>query len=99
MRKRIPWLLLAFPVTLPSLSIAVERGIRVSVKTQAGASIALYEGSHALVVGNGNYTNGWDPLPGGLKSVEHQAEVFNGNGLEDIRHSGVDPRLDQFPSL
>ena len=42
------------------------RGMKISVRTSAGEHIELYNASYALVIGNGNYTNGWDPLPGAL---------------------------------
>ena len=82
MRKTIPWLLLAILLALPTLSMAIERGIKVSVKTQDGGSIALYENSYALVIGNGNYTNGWDPLPGALKDADDVAKALERNGFQ-----------------
>ncbi|MBI4773070.1 MAG: SUMF1/EgtB/PvdO family nonheme iron enzyme [Deltaproteobacteria bacterium] len=82
MRKGIPCLLLAFLVALPTLSFAVERGIRVSARTQDGKSVPLYEDSYALVIGNGNYTNGWDPLPGALNDVEDVARALERNGFQ-----------------
>ena len=42
---------------------------QISVHTETG-EIALYTESYALVVGNGSYTNGWDPLDGVLRDVE-----------------------------
>ena len=83
MRKRIPWLLLAFLVTLPSLSFGTQqRGIKVSVKTRDGGSIALYEDSYALVIGNGHYTKGWDPLPGALRDADDVAKALERNGFK-----------------
>jgi len=42
---------------------ATSSGIKVTAITPQGKNILLYRASYALVVGNGNYTNGWDPLP------------------------------------
>ncbi len=41
---------------------AQQRGFK-PVKVEGTGSSALYEASHALVVGNSIYTNGWNNLP------------------------------------
>ena len=50
-----------------------NRGIGgvVKITTAEGKSIDLYSKSYALVIGNGNYTNGWNPLTGALTQVIH----------------------------
>ena len=53
-----------------------SRGMKISVRTNAGEHIELYNASYALVIGNGNYTNGWDPLPGALQDVKEVAETL-----------------------
>ena len=53
-----------------------RRGMKISVRTSAGEHIELYNASYALVIGNGNYTNGWDPLPGALQDVKEVAEAL-----------------------
>ena len=53
-----------------------RRGMKISVHTSAGEHIELYNASYALVIGNGNYTNGWDPLPGALQDVKEVAETL-----------------------
>ena len=53
-----------------------RRGMKISVRTNAGENIELYNASYALVIGNGNYTNGWDPLPGALQDVKEVAETL-----------------------
>ena len=52
----------------------------ISVHTEAG-EIPLYNESYALVVGNGSYTNGWDPLDGVLKDVKDVATVLEKHGF------------------
>jgi len=101
MRKRIPFLLLAFLVALPTLSIATQRGIKVTVKTPDGRPIGLYEDSYALVIGNGNYTNGWDPLPGALKDVDDVARALERNGFQvtlrkDLKRDAFMRELSRF---
>ena len=61
-----------------------NRGIGgvVNVKTAAGKSIDLYARSYALVIGNGAYTNGWDPLPGAVKDAKEVADALVRNGFE-----------------
>jgi hypothetical protein len=58
------------------------RGNSVLVRTPQGKAIHLYRDSYALVVGNGNYTNGWDPLPGAIKDVEDVAKTLEQNGFK-----------------
>ena len=56
------------------------RGIKV-IKTSDGNDIDLYHGSYALVIGNGNYRNGWDPLPGAVDDVKEVAEALGRYGF------------------
>ena len=56
--------------------------VRVVATTPEGKEIPLYNNSYALVVGNGNYTNGWDPLPGALRDVKDVARALQENGFE-----------------
>ena len=46
---------------------SAQRGTKVTVYTEDGVELALYNDSYALVIGNGAYSakNGWKPLPGG----------------------------------
>lgn len=58
-----------------------RRGMKISVRTNAGEHIELYNASYALVIGNGNYTNGWDPLPGAMQDVKEVAETLKTHGF------------------
>jgi hypothetical protein len=58
------------------------RGIQVVVRTPGGNKIPLYRNSYALVVGNGNYTKGWDPLPGAIQDVKDVAKALEKKGFE-----------------
>ena len=53
----------------------------ITVHTKEGKAIELYKDSYALVVGNGNYTNGWDPLDGALKDVKEVETVLKKHGF------------------
>ena len=58
-----------------------DRGMKtITVRTRAG-EIELYKDSYALVVGNGIYTNGWDPLEGALKDVKEVEAVLKKHGF------------------
>ena len=71
---------LIFPANLP----AKQRGIMVTAKTPSGKEIPLYKGSYAFVVGNGTYTNGWDPLPGAIRDVKDVARALKANGFNVV---------------
>jgi formylglycine-generating enzyme required for sulfatase activity len=71
--------LLLFLFVVPSY--AANRGIKVVAKTADNKEIALYSESYALIVGNGNYTEGWDPLPGALRDVKEVAEALKRKGF------------------
>ena len=71
---------LLFASNLP----AKQRGIKVTAKTPAGEEIPLYRNSYAFVVGNGNYTNGWDPLPGAIRDVKDVARALEENGFNVV---------------
>ncbi|MGD8763347.1 MAG: DUF1566 domain-containing protein [Desulfobacteraceae bacterium] len=60
---------------------ASERGLSVTLTTSEGNTIELYRGSYALIVGNSNYTNGWDPIPGAIRDVNDVARVLEKHGF------------------
>lgn len=80
---------------------AQTRSIQVTVRTSAGKTLDLYRASYALVVGNGNYTEGWDPLPGAIRDVKEVAEVLERKGFEvtlktDLTKDGFNRVLGEF---
>ena len=59
-----------------------QRGMKtISVRTQQGKEIELYKDSYALIVGNGNYTEGWSRLPGALQDVDEVADALEEHGF------------------
>ena len=50
--------------------------MKITVRTNTGEEIELYKASYALIVGNGNYRNGWDPLPGATRDVQEVAKAL-----------------------
>lgn len=62
---------------------AQDRGIGVKVKTADGQEkeIKLYKGSYALVIGNSDYNNGWNPLPGVKSDVTAVKTALENQGF------------------
>jgi len=79
MKKHFIFLIIV--LVMFSFLISQERGLKV-VRTPQGDAVTLYKGSYALIVGNGNYSAGWDPLSGSLKDVEEIAAVLQRNGFQ-----------------
>ena len=70
-------------ILLASFQLGAQtRSIQVTVRTPTGKTLDLYRASYALVVGNGNYTEGWDPLPGAIRDVREVADVLRKNGFK-----------------
>ena len=84
MRIRSIILTVFLSLLLATVLPAAERGIKVTAKTPTGKSIPLYSGSYALVIGNGEYSNGWDPLPGAIRDVKDVARALEENGFKVI---------------
>ncbi len=67
---------------LPSFSVAAGRGLkRVKIRDKKGKQVALFKESHALVIGIGDYTNGWPKLPGVAGDVKAVSEVLEELGF------------------
>ena len=86
MRKVSSFLLVSLICSVIVL-IAVEnlfsqRGMKISIRTSEGKDIPLYKDSYALVVGNGNYTNGWKPLEGALRDVKEIETTLKKHGFQ-----------------
>ena len=84
MRIRTTIFTIILSLLFASVLLAAQRGIKVSAKTPSGKSIPLYSGSYALVIGNGDYVNGWDPLPGAIRDVKDVARALQENGFQVI---------------
>ena len=88
MKKHLIFLLFAMLclslgcITASNLLSQTNRGLKtITVQTKEGKAIELYKDSYALVIGNGTYTNGWNPLPGALRDVEEVAETLKKHGF------------------
>ena len=81
MRIRTTILTIVLSLLFAPVLLAAQRGIKVTAKTPSGKAIPLYSGSYALVIGNGDYTNGWDPLPGAIRDVKDVSRALKENGF------------------
>ncbi len=67
---------MGFMLIIASSLYAATRGMNISLTTADGTKISLYRDSYALIVGNSNYINGWDPIPGAIQDVKEVAAVL-----------------------
>jgi hypothetical protein len=80
---------------------ASERGVSVTLTTSEGNRIELYRGSYALIIGNSNYTNGWDLIPGAIRDVNEIAKVLEKQGFKvtlktDLNRNGFSKVINEF---
>ena len=78
-----------------------QRGMKTVVRTKTGQDILSYSESYALIVGNGAYTNGWDPLEGTLKDVKEVAAALEKHGFNvtlrtDLKKADFDTVFEAF---
>ena len=84
-----------------TITVAQQRGFQQINLTVDGQTQALYSGSHALVIGVSNYTNGWPDLPGvknDILAVKDALEKNNFNVMivEDANDEEIEAALDDF---
>ena len=62
---------------------SAQRGTKITVHTEDGTELDLYNDSYALVIGNGTYPteNGWKLLPHAINDVKEVAEVLERHGF------------------
>ena len=101
MRIRTIILTIVLSLLFASVLPAAQRSIKVTAKTPSGKAIPLYTGSYALVIGNGDYTKGWDPLPGAIRDVKDVARALQENGFQvvlktNLTRSGFNRALGDF---
>ena len=84
-----------------SNQLASERGVSVTLSTSEGNRIELYRGSYALIVGNSNYTHGWDSIPGAIRDANEVAKVLEKQGFNvtlktDLNRTGFSRAISEF---
>ena len=81
-----------------------NRGVgNIKVKTDGGQTkeIKIYDGSYALVIGESDYTNGWDKLPGVKTDVAEvraalERQGFNVESEINLTGEAFKTRVDRF---
>ena len=101
MRIRLIILTIILSLLFASALPAAQRGLTIVAETPSGKAIPLYSGSYALVIGNGDYTNGWDPLPGAIRDVKDVSRALKENGFQvilkkNLTRSGFNRALGDF---
>ena len=74
-------------ITIQLIAVAevfAQRSMKISVHTQDGTALDLYNASYALVIGNGAYPvkNGWKPLPRAVNDVKEVAAALKRHGFD-----------------
>ena len=87
---------------LISTSGATLRGIHVKTQDRQGAEkdIQLYKGYYALVVGCGNYSDGWPKLPNPVKDAKEVSMILKEMGWTvDLLEVDQDQKLQPYHVL
>lgn len=101
--KKFVIVCLMVSILLVSLPLAAEqRGLQVmTITTEEGEEVGLYEESHALIIGVSDYTAGWPDLPGVKKDVQAVKTALEENGFtvivaEDPNRTELDQAFTDF---
>jgi TonB family protein len=71
-------------LTFPAIALA-SRGIDlVSITDSSGDQVLFYHGSHALLVGVSEYTNGWPNLPGVREDINEVEIALKQKGFHTV---------------
>lgn len=84
-----PVMIFCFVFAIATTSIAADRGLKVTIQTIEGEDVDLYQESHALVIGNGTYNKGWDPIPGATRDAADVAEALRYNGFNVVLKTNI----------
>lgn len=78
----IALILLAQVMTIAQAD-AGRGGVRIKIRDEDGSEreVKLYDGSYALIVGNGAYTNGWSKLPGVTEDLDEIGRTLEKKGF------------------
>lgn len=82
LRRVVPLCFCLCLVVAGDLFSQTERSMKtITVRTQQSKEIELYKNSYALIVGNGNYTEGWSQLSSTRQDVDEVADVLEEHGF------------------
>ena len=70
---------------LPDTASAVSRGlVTIPIKDENGTAVVMYDESHALVIGESDYTGGWPKLPGVEKDIKLVKNALEAKGFNVV---------------
>jgi len=84
-KKRVPLILLGFLVVFAANVFGAQRDTQV---TSSGKALPLHRSSYALVVGNGDYASGWEPLPGAVEDAD-EVRSFASSALKSLGYKTI----------
>jgi tetratricopeptide (TPR) repeat protein len=80
-----------------------QRGVKVRIRNEVGQEreVKLYDGSYALIIGNGNYSNGWSKLPSVAEDLDEVGKTLEKKGFftefaRDVSRDEFRYRLETF---
>ena len=100
MKQKTFFLLAIIFIVAGNLFAQENRGFK-PVKVEGTGTTTLYEQSHALIIGNSNYTNGWNDLPGVKIDVAEVKTALEQNGFhvvlkQDLTKEQMDKAFSDF---
>jgi hypothetical protein len=70
---------------LPEIANAATRGlVTIPIKAENGTAVVMYDESHALVIGESDYTGGWPKLPGVEKDIQLVKNALEAKGFNVV---------------
>jgi len=99
--NRIILTLIGLILSLSFVTAQENRGFKPVNVPVEGKLVNLYEQSHALVIGNINYTGGWSRLPGVEKDIMAVKQALEQNGFNvvlerDLNKEALDKAINAF---
>ncbi len=89
MKKAVTLAILVCVISLVTVTTVPDTRGMMRVKTSEGNTIQLYSGSHALVIGNGDYRKGWDKLKGAVSDAKEVTEALKKHGFQVTLETNV----------
>ena len=70
---------------LPEIANAATRGlVTIPIKAENGTAVVMYDESHALVIGESDYSGGWPKLPGVEKDIQLVKNALEAKGFNVV---------------
>jgi hypothetical protein len=101
MKRKVSIIVLGSVLVLAPMVFGAQGEVQISGKVSSSGGPLSVRQSYALVVGNGNFLDGWVPLPGALKDAEEVAQALRRKGFSvnletNLTKAGFLRALDEF---